>query len=349
MQKEFTKEVKYRQRPMDFVLLIVTIALLCIGLLVLSSASSYFGLMQQGNSYYFLLKQLFFAALGIFIMLTFSKLNYMVYKRFAYLGYVGSLILMSLVLIPAIGGARKGASRWLDLGFTTVQPSEIMKVALIIAIATYIASNMKRLKGIKLCIVPILMFIPVGIIMYAQNHLSGTVIIFLVAATVVFVSGVKINPIIIFGTILIVCLGGFFFVTAEEFRMKRITTFLHPETDIKGDSWQVSQSLYAIGSGGIIGKGIGQSRQKYLWLPEAQNDFIFSVLGEELGLVGALTVIGLFGVFIWRGIMIAIRANDIYALMLASRNNSNVCTSDNYKHSGCNFKYASNWYATTIF
>ncbi len=336
MQKEVGNQLKVKDRQMDFVLLIVTIILLCIGLIMVSSASSYYALMQFSDSSHFLLRQLIFAVIGVVLMLIISKIDYKVYARFAYLFYFISLGLMLFVLIPGIGGDRKGANRWIDLGFTTIQPSEFMKVALIIVLSTYIVKNFKKISKLTGYIVPSIMILAVISIMFIQNHLSGTIIMVFVSAVVFYISGIKIKPIYLIGIAVLGALMLFIFINAEEFRMKRITAFLNPEADIRGDSWQAAQSLYALGSGGIFGRGLGQSRQKYLWLPEAQNDFIFSVLGEEFGVFGAAIVIILFILFIVRGITIGVKSNDIYAMMLACRYNINVCMSSNYKYSGCN-------------
>lgn len=350
MQKELViNEVKKKDKSMDFVLLITTIILLCIGLIMVSSASSYYALMQFGDSSHFLIRQLIFAVIGVVFMIIISKIDYRIYAKFAYLGYFLSLALMLVVLIPGVGGDRKGANRWIDLGFTTIQPSEFMKVALIIALSTYIVNNFKKMSKITGYIVPSIMLVMVMGVMFIQNHLSGTVIMVLISAVVFYISGIKIKPIYIIGIIALGALMLFIFVNAEEFRMKRITAFMNPEADIRGDSWQATQSIYALGSGGIFGRGLGQSRQKYLWLPEAQNDFVFSVLGEELGVFGAAVVISLFALFIIRGIIISVKSNDLYAVMLACRYNIDVCISGNYKYSGCNIQYARYGYATSIF
>jgi len=157
-----------------------------------------------------------------------------------------------------------------------------MKIGLVIGMSTYLSLNYKKLTSFKGYIIPILMLLLVVIVMFMQKHLSGTI------------------------------------VMSGSFRLDRIVSFLNPEEDIKGGNWQAAQSLYAIGSGGVFGRGLGQSRQKYLWLPEAQNDFIFSVLGEELGLVGTVTVLALFSFFIYRGYRIAITARDMYGSLLAT-------------------------------
>ena len=336
MQKELKNQVKVKEKSMDFGLLIITIVLLCIGIVMVSSASSYYALTKIGNSGHFLFRQLVFAIIGVAAMLVISKIDYRKYARFAYLGYFLSLILMLFVLIPGVGGDIKGANRWIDIGGNTIQPSEIMKVALIIALSTYIVKNTKKMSKITGYVVPCIMLLVVIGVMFIQNHLSGMIIMAFVSGIVFFLSGIRIKPIYLIAIAVIGALVIYIFISAEEFRGKRLTSFFNPEADIRGDSWQVNQSLYALGSGGIFGKGLGQSRQKYLWLPEAQNDFIFSILGEELGVFGSITVITLFGIFIVRGIRIGIKSNDTYAMLLSCRNNINVCISGNCKYSCCN-------------
>ena len=170
------------------------------------------------------------------------------------------------------------------------------------------------------------MLVLVVIVMFLQKHLSGTIVMVIAAISIIFASGIKIKlRYILLGGILVVGMLAVFILmpsgdteSSGSFRMDRIVSFLNPEEDIRGGNWQAAQSLYAIGSGGIFGRGLGQSRQKYLWLPEAQNDFIFSVLGEELGLVGTLTILALFSFFIYRGYKIAINSRDMYGSLLAT-------------------------------
>ncbi len=313
---------KKNNKQMDFPLFITIIVLLCIGLVMMASASSYYSLNETGNSNYLLTRQMIFAVIGVVVMLVLSNIDYSVYKKWSYLAYVLGILLMIAVLF--IGVERNGAKRWLDLGISTFQPSEYMKIALVMAISTYIAKNYKKINGIKGYIVPFIFLILVMIIMFLQNHLSGTVIMLVAAASIIFVSGIKVKfRYIVIG---IAVIGGilatYFLSTSSSdgtsFRIKRIIAFMNPEDDITGSNWQAAQSLYAIGSGGIFGRGLGQSRQKYLWLPEAQNDFIFSVLGEELGLVGSLGVLAIFTFFIYRGYLIAMKCKDIYGSLLAT-------------------------------
>lgn len=306
-----------KDKQLDFAFLFTLIILLAIGLIALSSASSYYALTEYGDSSYYLVRQLIFAIAGIVVMIIVSKIDYIQYKRFGYLIYIIGILLMLMVFVPGIGSSAKGATRWLNLGLFTFQPSEIMKLGLIIGMSTYIVKNSKKMSTWKGYIVPICMTILVCILMYFQSHLSGAIVMCAICAIIIIAAGfkVKTRTIVIVSLTAIALVAAFLF--SEPYRLERVKAFLNPETDIAGGNWQPTQSLYAIGSGGIFGRGIGQSRQKYLWLPEAQNDFVFSVYAEEFGFVGAIVVVGLFAFLIIRGITIALKSKDMYGMLLA--------------------------------
>ncbi len=318
---------KDTKNNLDFGMLITIIILLCAGIVMVASASSYYALSNYNNSNYFLVRQLFFGIIGFIFMIIISNIDYKRYKKWGYLFYIICLVLLVLVLTP-LGQTRNGAKRWLGFGdYLVFQPSEIMKIGLVIGMSTYLSLNYKKLTSFKGYIIPILMLFLVVIVMFMQKHLSGTIVMFVAACSIIFVSGIKVKARYIIAGIIAAAamLAVFIFMPSGDstessgsFRLDRIVSFLNPEEDIKGGNWQAAQSLYAIGSGGIFGRGLGQSRQKYLWLPEAQNDFIFSVLGEELGLVGTVTVLALFSFFIYRGYRIAITARDMYGSLLAT-------------------------------
>ncbi|MCX8074826.1 MAG: putative lipid II flippase FtsW [Clostridia bacterium] len=306
------------KNQMDFLLFSTILILLCLGLIMVASASSYYALSSFGNSNYFLVRQLEFAAVGVIAMIIISNIDYNIYKKFSYIGFAFAVLLMISVLIPGIGQERNGATRWLGFGAFTFQPSEFMKIALVMATATYIAINYRKTATLKGYFVPIGMLVLVMGIMFLQNHLSGAVIMIVASASIIFASGIKIKAkyVIIGSFVMALMVAGF--LIAEPFRINRLVAFMNPEQDILGDNYQAVQSLYAIGSGHIFGMGLGQSRQKYLWLPEAQNDFIFSVLGEELGLVGTVGVLGIFTFFIYRGYLTALRCQDMYGSLIAT-------------------------------
>ncbi len=310
-----------QKNSMDFSMLITIILLLCLGLIMVSSASSYYALSTFGDSNYLLTRQLFFALAGIVAMFAISRINYRIFLKWSYLFYIISLILLILVLTP-LGITVNGATRWLGFGSDSgssfrFQPSEIMKIALVMATSAYIAINYKKMNNIKGYIVPFILLALVIIVMFLQKHMSGTLVMMIASASIIFSSGVKIKVKYIIAIALVLILAVAAFIIAEPFRVQRILSFMNPEEDITGGNWQAAQSLYAIGSGGIFGRGLGQSRQKYLWLPEAQNDFIFSVLGEELGLVGTTFVLALFTFFIYRGYKISISCKDMYGSLMA--------------------------------
>lgn len=305
-------------KAFDFKLFFSVMILLCTGIVMVASASSYYALTKFDDSNHFLIRQLAFAIIGVVIMLVISKINYRIYTKWSYLIYGVTLLLMILVLVPGIGTESNGARRWIDLKVTTFQPSELMKVALVLALSTYIVNNYKKLTSMPKYIVPAIFFLVVCIVMFFQNHMSGMLIMAFITGIIFLASGMKLEAKYVIPLILLACLalGGFLF--AKGFRMDRITSFLNPDDDITGGNWQASQSLYAIGSGGLFGRGLGQSRQKYLWLPEAQNDFIFSVTAEELGFVGSTAIICVFAFFIIRGIRTALNCNDMYGMLIAT-------------------------------
>lgn len=302
----------------DFGMIVITITLLCIGLVMVASASSYQALIYYGDSNYFFVRQLCFAVVGVIAMIVISKIDYRKYKKWGYLAFIIAAILLLLVITP-LGVTRNGAKRWLGIGeILQFQPSEIMKPVLVIAIATYLSRNTKKLNDFRGYIVPTIMLLIVGLLMYFQKHMSGLLVLGVAAISVIFASGIKMKVKTVIAGVIIVALAATAFIFADNFRLQRIFSFMNPEEDIQDGNWQAAQSLYAIGSGGLFGRGLGQSRQKYLWLPEAQNDFIFSILGEELGFVGTAVVLVLFACFIFKGYKIAMTCRDFYGSLIAA-------------------------------
>lgn len=256
------------------------------------------------------------------MMLIISKIDYRIYGKFAKIAYIGSIIILAAV--PILGSSAKGATRWLEIGPIRFQPSEIAKIALIIFFAAWLTMNKDKLKEFFTGFAkPFLYLIPVVIILVVfQDHLSATIIIILVISIMMLMAGSRLRYFITLGTAGIVAGAGALYYMAVvlekgAFRLDRITSFLNPWNDIKGSGWQIVQSLYAIGSGGLFGAGLGESKQKYLYIPEPHNDFIFSVLAEELGFIGCTLVILLFAIFIWRGFLIAMRTPDMFGSLLA--------------------------------
>lgn len=306
------------KNPLDFTLLITVFILLGLGIITVLSASSPTALAETGNSYKYLIKQMEAVVIGIFLMFVASKIDYKLWQKNYKIIYFICMIL--LLAVCALGREAGGAKRWLDMGFLSFQPSEVAKVGVIIFYSAWLTKNKEKLKTFKYGFVYPLswLLIPIFFILVLQNHFSATLVICMLAAILMILAGCKIRYFIFVG-IPLAALGVFAIIVAGQgFRMQRILTFFDPWQDIKGKGWQIVQSLYAIGSGGLFGVGLGESKQKYLYIPEPHNDFIFAVLAEELGFIGCAIVIILFAILIWRGITIAMKAPDMFGSLLAA-------------------------------
>ena len=257
-------------------------------------------------------------------MVIISKIDYRTYRKFDKVAYFGSIMLLTAVVIPGLGWSAGGATRWINLKFTTFQPSEIAKIALVIFYATYLTNNREKLGTLwEGFIRPFLFLVPIiAILILVQSHLSATILIILIVSVMMIMAGSRLKYFITFGSAAAIGGGGLLYILAKKFefgayRLARLTSFTNPWADPTKTGWQIIQSLYAIGSGGLFGVGLGNSTQKYLYLPEPQNDFIFAVIAEELGFVGCVIVIVLFAIFVWRGTLIAMKAPDMFGSLLA--------------------------------
>lgn len=306
----------FSSNSIDYTLLITVLLLLSLGLIMVLSASSPTALSESGNSYTYFIRQAIFAILGLIAMYIISKIDYRIYKKFYKLGYILAIVLLLLVIL--IGKEVNGATRWIYVTKTlSFQPSELVKILMIIFYAAILTKNRNDLgKYWKGFIKHVLFLAPIAVLLLLEPHLSATVVIVGICMIMMILAGCKFWQMLI-SALCIGIPGLIAIIITAPYRLKRITTFLDPWSDKLGDGWQVIQSLYAIGSGGLFGLGLGQSKQKYLYLPEPQNDFIFSVLAEELGFVGCLFVIVLFGIVIWRGILTAIKAPDMFGSLIA--------------------------------
>ncbi|MBE7010678.1 MAG: putative lipid II flippase FtsW [Ruminococcaceae bacterium] len=296
----------------DFGFLVTVITLLALGLLMVFSASYPSAYYYYGDGLYFIKKQMIWTALGVVAMVFTANFDYRRYKRLALPILVVSFLLLVAVLI--IGMEVKGAKRWLGFGSLSFQPSEVAKLALIIYFAASLSQIKNKIKEFKFLI---RYWIIIGIFMgllLLQPHFSICIIIGLTLVIMLLVAGAKLRYFMLIAAP--VAFGGTMMVILEPYRLKRLTTFLDPFADMLGAGWQIIQSLYAIGSGGLFGLGFGNSRQKYMYIAEPQNDFIFSVVCEELGLIGAIAILILFATLLWRGMKIAINAPDTFASLL---------------------------------
>ena len=305
-----------KNKPIDYILLITVLLLLSLGLIMVLSASSPTALSESGNSYSYFIKQAIFAGMGLVAMYIISKIDYKIYKNFYRIGYIVSIAMLAAVLV--IGKEVNGATRWIQIRpGLTFQPSELVKFLLIIFYATLLTKNRDELGDYwKGFIKHIAFFAPIAVLLLLEPHLSSTIVMAGITLIMMVLAGCKFWQIASTGLAAGVPILAAVIIKSP-YRLARVLTFLDPWSDKLGKGWQVVQSLYAIGSGGLFGLGLGQSKQKYLYLPEPQNDFIFSVLAEEMGFVTCAFVIVLFGILIWRGILVAMKAPDMYGSLIA--------------------------------
>jgi cell division protein FtsW len=305
-----------KKRSNDFTLFLTVLILVVVGIIMVFSSSHYYALSKMNDSYHFLKRELMWAGLGMLGMFFTMNYDYWKYKKMAPHAYIFSLILLMLIFTP-LGKELNGARRWLGVGGFTIMPGEVAKICAIIFMAAILSRKPEKIKSFKNGVIPcgIIIGIYFGLIIL-QPNMSTAVTITMIIASMMFVAGMRWFHVMGMG------ISGFAFLTVmiliAPYRMKRLTSFLDPFADPQGSGYQVIQSLYALGSGGIFGVGLGKSIQKYLYIPEPQNDFIFAIIGEELGFIGCVTVILLFLLLIWRGVRIAINAPDLFSCLLAS-------------------------------
>ncbi len=313
----------FANNQFDFTLCIAVLVLLAMGIIMVLSASAPSALSSTGSSYTFVRKQLLFAAFGIAAMFFMSKVDYRFLKKYYWIIYHISWMVLLLVLVPGFGVSVNGALRWVNIGFTQFQPSEITKIGLIIFYAGYLTDHKDELSDFKKGFLKPLAFaaLPIGILFVVQNHMSVSLIIGIITITMMMMAGCKISHFLlsaVVGTSMIFGGMGLLKIKGKGgFRLDRISTFFNPWSDSLGTGYQMVQSLYAIGSGGFFGVGLGNSKQKYLYIPEPHNDFIFAILAEELGFLGCVVVIALFVLFVWRGVLIAMKTQDMFGSLLA--------------------------------
>ncbi len=313
----------YRAKgSIDRPMLVIILLLICFGSIMVFSASYAYALDEMGDSYYFIKRQIAFALTGLAIMFIVSLVDYRIIRNFTPLYFAVSFLLLLAVLV--LGVAEGEAMRWIDLGPFSFQPSEIMKLGLVLMLSWYYSLTEKEVRTKKFWKSSVFgTFIPIAIVAVVcglialEKHISGTIIMFAIGMVVIFVAGGKL---IWFGA----ASGAFVAAVAAiiaftDYATKRLDIWLHPENySVQSEVWQTLQGLYAIGSGGFFGVGLGNSRQKHLFVSQPQNDFIYAIVGEELGFVGAMLVIVLFMIFVWRGLVIAKRAPDTFSKLTAT-------------------------------
>jgi cell division protein FtsW len=306
---------KTRPAP-DLWILLCIMSLLTIGIIMVYSAGSVLGFHDYGDSFYFVKRQILFAVLGMGAMFATANLDYRIWIKYAKAGLVICFIMLVIVLIPGIGNVRGGARSWLGIGSFGIQPSEFMKLGMILFLAKWLSQEKFNITSFSKGLVPPLALIGTafGLIMMQPDLGTGSVM-FGASMMIVFTAGARLKHL---GLLALVGVAGFTgLILAAPYRLKRITAFLDPWSDPLGSGYQIIQSLYAIGPGGLGGLGLGMSRQKYSYVPEPQTDFIFSILAEELGFIGGMIVLLLFLILIWRGMRIAMTISDPFGSLLA--------------------------------
>lgn len=304
-------------RSFDMPFLIILMVILVLGLISLLSAShAYSYYWNRGDSYFYIRRQIIFALAGVALMLIVSAIDYHILHHLAIpLMIVSYILLVIVLLIPSSSGVH----RWIRLPGLQFQPSEIAKFALIVLFAHLISINHKKMKNFTAGYLPFMgiLVITCGLV-FVEPHLSGAILLLAIGVSMMYIGGTRLMYLVL--TFIVGAAAMYYMIFVKGYEQDRINVWLDPIKAFAANSdeaWQIVQSLFAIGSGGLMGQGLGNSRQKHLFLPEPHNDFIFSVVCEELGFVGAVLVIVLFALLVWRGITIGMKAPDKFGSMLA--------------------------------
>lgn len=317
-EKKQTSSFSFLQKgKLDIAFLSFVLILLSIGLVMLFSASYAYSYTYFGNSYRFIVRQAIFAAIGVVAMLFISKINYHVLQKLSWVIYAITIGMLVLVLIIPPMSTELDVKRWLYIGSFSFQPTEIAKFSIVVLFSAWLAANGNKIKEAKYVAWLLLLLGAVCVLVVKEPHLSATVLIFALGIILLIVGGLQKRWIIAGGLLGLGGVAVLVFSGIISYGSDRIKYWLDPWADPTGSGYQTIQSLLAIGSGGIMGRGIGQSRQKHLWVPEPHNDFIFSIICEELGLIGAMFIILLFCALVWRGFTIAMRSQDKFGTLLA--------------------------------
>ena len=305
-----------RLESYDMVILLMAVALTCFGVVMVYSASSVMAVRKFHDGFYFLKRQGLYALLGFGIMTVAMLTDYEKWRKYAVPLLFVCMVLLVLVFVPGIGGTAKGASRWIRLPGFRFQPSELAKIALIFYMAYSLDKKQERVKFFSTGFLPymcVLAFLMAILLM--QHDLGASLTLGAVALTMLFVAGAR--PRYILGMFVLAVPFVYYAIMTKSYRIERIKVFLNPWKDPDGSGFQIIQSWLAFGNGGVIGQGLGEGKQKLFYLPEAHTDFILSVVGEELGLIGVLVIAAMFFLLVQRGIRVALYAQDTFGRYLA--------------------------------
>ncbi|MGP4106894.1 stage V sporulation protein E [Virgibacillus sp. L01] len=304
------------QNAPDYTLLAVILSLLLIGIVMVYSSSYVWADYKYADSFFYVKRQLLFCGVGLVAMFFIMGVPYGTWKKYSKLILLSCFLLLLAVLIPGVGMERGGAQSWIGIGAFSIQPSEFMKLGLIIYLSVYLSVQQKYITSFRKGFFPslLLVFTAFGLIML-QPDLGTGVVLVLTSMVMIYTAGARLSHFL--GLAVLGIAGFLLLIISAPYRIDRITAFLNPWEDPSDTGFQIIQSLYAIGPGGLTGVGLGNSLQKHFYLPEPQNDFIFAILGEELGFLGGTFVIGLFMLLFWRGVKVALEAPDTYGRFLA--------------------------------
>ena len=309
-------EYKKASGKFDKYILIVVGVLLITGILMVYSASNAFSRDQLGDSFHYLKRQLIYCGLGLALMFCAMLINYKIYQRLAWVMITVSLVLLVFVFVPGIGVKISGSTRWIKIWNFTFQPVEIAKLALIIYMTRFLSQKTEYIKSFKRGILPFLIIISVYLgLLCAQPDFGSVILIVFLAFLLLFIGGARALHLVSLGSVAVVFIG--VGILLAPYRIQRVLTFLNPWKDPEGTGYHIVQSLYAFGSGGVLGTGLGGGVQKLHYLPTPHTDSIFSVIGEELGFVGTAVVVMLFMIIVWRGIRISLKTEDRFGSLLA--------------------------------
>ena len=313
------KEKTGRIHPIfgEAAILLPVLLLAGFGIVMIYSASAVICMKELNNPLHYIQRQVIFCLIGLVVMFTAASFPFRFLRSLAYPLLIAALVLLGLVQVPALGSTAGGACRWISLGRFTFQPSEFVKLALIIFLAYSLSKKQAMIREFSVGFMPhVMIFTLFAIFMMLQPDFGSVVILGMVTWLMMFISGVPILHLLSPVPFLLPIV--YFFVYKVDYRMNRILAFLNPWDDPLDKGYQITHSLKAFGSGGIFGKGIGMGMQKLYYLPEPHTDFIFSIIGEELGLVGVLLVLFLFSVVLWRGIKIARQSQTLFGTLTAA-------------------------------
>lgn len=315
LSKKKENRLFYLFNKQEITIILLVLFLAVFGCLMVYSASSYSAEYRYGNQFFFLYKQIFGLILGIFAMFFFAFFDYKILKKFKYWILLVCVVLLCLVFVPGLGVQSYGANRWVNFLGISVQPSEIAKFALVLFLASYLSDNHEKIKSFKTLLPALVVAGILCVLIIIEPSMSVTMCLAFITFFMLIIGGIRKKHTLIFSSLAVV--GVPILILAEPYRLKRLFAFLNPWASPQGEGFQLIQSLFSLGNGGWFGVGLFQSRQKYLFLPFAESDFIFSIIGEELGFIGCCGIMLVYFVLVYNLFKIGLNAKDRFGCLLA--------------------------------